>query len=237
MTPTDFKVVGLGGTGQRLLSDLALLIRGHFPNSNLTLIDHDDFEPGNSHRQFFHRLGPKAEVCAESLQQRFPGLIVTPVCERVRQDNVYGLILEGDVVLLCVDNHTARRIVSERFEDLDNAVLISGGNNIDGNLYKGTVQTYLRRHAKDATQPLHSFMHPEIAQAPYQEPEQNRGGCEEAAAEPQLAVVNNFVAATILVVLQAVLANAGVPDIIFLDGRAYTAVPVFRSNAKPESLE
>src|SRR5207248_1631829 len=78
---------------------------------------------------------------------------VAAVPEYVTPENVDRLIRPGDHVLLCVDNHPTRKLVSEHCGTLESAALFSGGN--DGveppdrlGTY-GNVQVYLRRAASE----------------------------------------------------------------------------------------
>src|SRR5262249_60475714 len=80
--------------------------------------------------------------------------------------NVGQLIRNGDHVLLCVDNHPTRKLVSDHCGTLANVALFSGGNEgVEPPRERGTygnVQVYLRKGGRDLTVPLTRF-HPEIA--------------------------------------------------------------------------
>ena len=84
-------------------------------------------------------------------------------------ENLARLVAEGDVVLLCVDNHATRKLMSDHCRGLGDVCLVSGGNDGvgedgSGRVQRGTfgnVQIHLRRSGVDQTPPLDAF-HPEI---------------------------------------------------------------------------
>ncbi len=103
------------------------------------------------------------------------------------------MIEDGDILLMGVDNHKTRQVVSNYCCRLANVVLISGGNDItDGN-----VQVFIRKDNEDVTESL-TRSHPEIDQPKDRAP--NELGCEELAeeGEPQLLFMNLAIASTML---------------------------------------
>lgn len=201
-TPKKIKVIGCGGIGGFLIDPLARFI-GHndgYKSSigsstlcDFSLIDGDKFEEQNSARQHFENTANKAEEKARLLTKDHPRIFFKPVPEYVTEDNIIINIREGDVVFCCVDNHTTRRLVAERCEELDNIVLISGGNDeIDGN-----VQIHVREDGKDITPSILKY-HPEIQKAEGDNPGDEdvaRMGCEqEVDAKPQLLFANEMAA-------------------------------------------
>lgn len=96
---------------------------------------------------------------------------------------------EGDIVFSCVDNHATRKLLSNRGGELQDIVVISGGNDYSD----GNVQIYIRRNKKDVTPPL-THLHPEIANPKDKNP--GEMSCEELAqsGSPQL-IFTNFLAA------------------------------------------
>ena len=62
-----YVVVGLGGVGGIVLRNLVSFLRHRGKPSVVYAVDGDSFEERNRDRQFFGRLGPKAEVLAEEL--------------------------------------------------------------------------------------------------------------------------------------------------------------------------
>ena len=189
----EIKAVGIGGIGCALLPFLCRYLQYSAEKARITLIDGDRFERANASRQSFSRLGNKAEVKAQELAQEFENLSLRAVPEFVTVENVSRLIREGEVVLLMVDNHASRKLVSDHAATLPEITLISGGNDfVDGN-----VQVYTRGQGRDLTPSLSRY-HPEIAQPQDRNPADL--SCEElmAAGEPQLLFTNLMVATMML---------------------------------------
>ncbi len=167
------KIVGLGGTGSIAarygLMLLAPLAKGR--GARVLLIDGDAFEPGNATRMFFSSCGNKAAVTLADLRPRFrdSDLTLQAVPEYVTPENVARLVRPGDVVLLCVDNHATRKLVSDHCATLEEVVLISAGNDgmgedSSGRMRHGTYgncQVYIRQSGRDASPSLTRY-HEEI---------------------------------------------------------------------------
>src|SRR5262245_41558733 len=162
------KVIGLGGIGGIVTQYLAVFLRSLGRPVRLVLIDGDRYESSNSGRMVFSRVGNKAEVkSAEVLAMLGPCEVsVAAVPEYVTAENVGRLIRDGDHVLLCVDNHPTRKLISDHCGTLESVALFSGGNDgVEPPARLGTygnVQAYLRQGGKDVTASLTRF-HPEIA--------------------------------------------------------------------------
>ena len=207
-------LIGCGGIGSQLLDPLCrYLAYRPEPRPLLVLVDGDAFEVGNLNRQACTRrdLGTnKAEALARVA--RDAGVACQAIGEHVDEANVGAIVREGDVVLLAVDNHRARALVDRHLASLDNATLISGGNDeTDGN-----VQLVRRRDGWSVDGHL-TEIHPEIGMATEEEP---RGdGCQVMAAErPQLLVTNLMVASAMLNALWQVVESGSVPySEVFLD--------------------
>jgi hypothetical protein len=139
--------------------------------ARMVLIDGDQFEQGNASRMFFSEHGNKASVTRADLLPHVAASQLTLVAieEYLQSDNLDRLLREDDLVLLCVDNHATRKLVSEHCGKLNNVSLISGGNDGvgedgHGKTLRGTygnVQIYLRRGGRDASPSLTRY-HPEI---------------------------------------------------------------------------
>lgn len=201
-----FKVVGLGGTGGILARYLALFLASAAEDVRLVLIDGDIFEPANAPRMFFGGLGNKARVTADALHPYFADsrLAVVAVEEYVTPENVRRLIRAGDHVLLTVDNHATRRLVSSHCARLADVCLVSGGNDPAGTdstgVHRrgtyGNVQIFWRRRGRSLSPDL-ARHHPEIARPADRLPQEE--SCTAAAAgRPQLLFANLAVASAML---------------------------------------
>ncbi len=201
MSDINIKVVGLGGIGSWLVQFMAKYARfTMLQNKKITItcIDGDAYDSLNRPRQNFENLGNKARIKMLELQAEYakyvpPGFELKNFAfdcieDYVKETNIKSLLVDGDIVFLCVDNHRTRGFVSKHCQTLDNVILISGGNDIT----VGNVQTYQKKEGVEITADLCAY-HPEIAnprdKAPYEK------SCEELAeSEPQLVFTNIMVA-------------------------------------------
>ena len=194
-------------------------------------VDGDSFEDRNRSRQFFERIGPKAEVLAEELGGDYgDGVSIIPVPHYVTRQRARTLIGEGDVVFCTPDNHATRRLVEMRGRRLRNVALFSGGNDGVEEGKTGTfgnVQIFLRENGRDVTNPLSAF-HPEIAKPADRLPTQQ--GCGElAASAPQLLFTNLAVASGLLGAFYAWTEGALKYEEAYLDLLTGRCVPVKRA--------
>jgi molybdopterin/thiamine biosynthesis adenylyltransferase len=125
----------------------------------------------------------------------------------VTPDNCHFLIEEGDILLAGVDNHRTRKLLSDRCQELQKVVLISGGNE----LYDGSVQVFWRENGLSLTPPL-DYCHPEI------ERPRDKGPFEKSCldlwpSKPQLAETNLAIGLTMIEALEDVLAGKPVAEI------------------------
>jgi molybdopterin/thiamine biosynthesis adenylyltransferase len=206
------KVIGLGGVGGVLARYAGTWLAHLERELPMVLIDGDEFEQRNAARQLFQRCGNKAEVLAEQLIEGLgEGLAVTAVPEYVTPANVQRLVREGDLVLLAVDNHATRKLVSDRCAQLREVCLISGGNDglgpdSSGRDQRGTygnVQIHWREGAEDRT-PSIDRLHPEIAEPADRRPDEASCG-ELMASVPQILFTNLATASAMLNALRAYL--------------------------------
>ncbi|MHC5211178.1 MAG: ThiF family adenylyltransferase [Planctomycetota bacterium] len=192
------KLVGLGGVGGIAARYLAVFLAACDADLRLVLIDGDAFEDGNAARMVFAHCGNKAQVVRDALRPVLGGTRVALVAveEFLTPENLPRLIGEGDVVLLCVDNHGTRRVVDEHCAGLGDVTLISAGNDgvepeqgLRGTW--GNVQVRLRRGGQDRSPSLGAY-HPEIAEArdppPGSEPVEHCA--EQVASVPQILFAN-----------------------------------------------
>lgn len=202
--PLKIKVIGTGGIGLGVLPTLCRYLNFNgekYPSVEVSLVDGDSFEEKNRDRQEFAELGPKATITANKYRDEYPRLLFWDHPVYVADHNVIQMIRENDIVLLCVDNHATRKLISERAEELKNVTIISGGNDwTDGN-----VLVHIRRDDENLTPPLASKFHPEIMNPVDENPadiEQKPEGCAElAVSAPQLLLTNNYIAANMLAAL------------------------------------
>ncbi|NNE91482.1 MAG: ThiF family adenylyltransferase [Verrucomicrobiales bacterium] len=168
-----FKIIGLGGVGSIVARYLALFLGSQNRDLDLVLIDGDDFEPSNATRMIFPTCGNKAATVRDDLLAGFAHsrLSIRAIEEFVTYENIDQLIQPGDYVLLGLDNHASRKMISEYCEcSCRDITLVSGGNDgvepdSTGTRGRGTfgnVQVYLIQNGKDLTLPLTAH-HPEIA--------------------------------------------------------------------------
>lgn len=194
------RVIGCGGIAGCVLPVLCRFLNYHpdYDDVEISLIDGDEYEEKNRDRQGFDEFGNKADVTAKKLEEEFPSIFFRSHPTYIDEDNVIMLLREGDIIFLCVDNHATRKFVSDHCEELDNVVVISGGNDyIDGN-----VQIHIRKDGENLTLPIANEFHPEIEEPEDENPadmEKREGGCDvEVVSEPQLLIANNHIAAVML---------------------------------------
>lgn len=211
-------IIGLGGIGlflsRALAAFLAGLRRALQPQQQITLllVDGKMFSDWHTYRLDVPDFTNKAVAVAGELLERHEceGLNIRCFPEFVTPENVATVIREGDCVLMGVDNHATRNLVSRHCAggQLRNVVLISAGNDgvEDGRQGSyGNTQIYIREDGVDRTAPLHKF-HPEIANPADHSPAE--AGCDETGA-PQLTITNLFAAAVAASALLRLLISGG----------------------------
>lgn len=204
---TAVKIIGLGGVGGIVARYLSIFLASLDRDLRLVLIDGDEFEPSNATRMLFSDHGNKAAVTRAELRERFADtpLMLTAVEQYVKPDNIHRLIQNDDVVILAVDNHATRKLVSEHCRSqLDDVCLISGGNDGvgpdgSGSRRRGTYgncQIYLRRGGRDLCPPITRY-HPEIREPADHSPAEEN--CTELIKSvPQILFANLAAASAIL---------------------------------------
>lgn len=227
----SIKIIGLGGIGTWAAQALVQFLASIRATCPVWLVDGDSYEESNRSRALFQSYGNKAAVKAAELSALARGgLTIVPVPRFVTPRNVGRLLEEGDIVLLCVDNHKSRRCLSRAAGKLRDVLVISGGNDGMDQPSAGTfgnVIAYRRENGRDVTNPLTRF-HPEIARpagkAPYEQ------GCGELAqsAAPQLLYTNLQVAATMLCALLGWLNDKLDYEEVYLDVLEARMTPVAR---------
>ena len=197
-------LIGCGGIGTWLSRPLFQYLQFHNPGSDVHCIDGDKFEPKNEERQFFSSFGNKADILVDECETsgRYPLVRLHAVPEYLDEENISELIVEKDIVFLCVDNNKTRKLVGEYCLSLSEVIAISGGNEYSD----GSVQLLMRKGGKPIAGSYYTFaslwkkgkkivIHPEIENPEDKHPSEI--GCAEAVVSvPQLLFVNNRVAAT-----------------------------------------
>ena len=189
----EIKLIGIGGIGCALLPFLARYLNYRGERVRITLIDGDEFQRSNADRQAFGTLGNKAKIKAAELAREFEGISFRAIPDFITETNIGQHIQEGDMILLAVDNHKTRKLVSDYCEKLTAVTLISGGNDFTN----GNVQIYVRHAGCDRTAPITRF-HPEIRNPQDRSPAEM--SCEELMERgaPQLLFTNLAVASAML---------------------------------------
>ncbi len=139
----------IGEKGQRrLLSSKALIIGVGVLGSpaalylascgvgTIGLIDSDDLELSNLHRQVLYSTGdvgkPKVSLAEKRLKEINPDVNIKAIKARVDADNAKGLIRDYDVILDCTDNFEAKYLINDTCVFLDKALAHGGVYGFDG---------------------------------------------------------------------------------------------------------
>lgn len=178
----------------------------------VSLVDGDKYTSRNAAYQRFSKLGNKAKVQRKLLSKEFRRIRFQAIPEYVTEDNIAEIIPEDSWVLIAVDNHATRKLVSGHCGMLENVILISGG--IGGP--RGHVQVYIRRNGVDVTPPL-MYLHPEIENPDDFSPAVRQHCDDMASSEPQLLFASLTTAAMALNAFYTILQmdNEGLEDFAY----------------------
>ena len=204
----NIKVIGVGGIGSHLLLPLVQYL--NFPSNTkykldeLLLIDGDKFEHKNNSRQFVPKVSDyKAQSTSEYYKDKFPELEIYHSNTYITEENIREFVRDGDIIFLCVDNNTTRKLVNDYLvENIENVILISGGNEYtDGNAQ------IFQKYRNINLSPSLTETHPEINEAVDKNPDDM--SCEELAeaGSAQLSIVNAGVADAMRRMLMGVLSD------------------------------
>lgn len=177
-------IIGLGGIGSALSEFISKFLNYTDLHPRIKLVDGDAYEEKNLDRQMFGDFGNKAFIKKEELGNIYTNITFDIFDKYINEDNIKEVISEDNIVMLAVDNHKTRKVVSDYCKKLKDIILISSGNEYtDGN-----VQIYIRKNNEDVQPDLCSY-HPEIENANDLSPEDM--SCSELAkSDPQLFFAN-----------------------------------------------
>jgi hypothetical protein len=216
----SIKIIGLGGVGGIVARYGCVFLSSLGVDTRVVFIDGDKFETANATRMLFSTSGNKAEVLRADLLKHFVDsrLAISAIDQFITPENIGQLIREGDIVILTVDNHATRKLVSDfcaRGGDADgaaggdakglaNVCLISGGNDgvgadSKGKIRRGTYgncQVFVRKDGRDLTASL-TKRHREI-EFPADKLPTALDCIEAIASTPQVLFANMMAASTIL---------------------------------------
>jgi molybdopterin/thiamine biosynthesis adenylyltransferase len=232
-TRLHVKLIGCGGIGGHLAPNLCQYLHAERRAAHVVLVDGDTFEERNRSRMRFATCENKALVTARDLARAFGDVLtIEPRPEYVTAENIDTLVGDGDVVFLAVDNHATRRLVDTRCARLDDATLISGGNDGVDEGHDGTygnVQIVRRAGGRAVTSTLSRF-HPEIRAPRDRRPDEL--SCTELAhaGAPQLLFTNLAVASAMLNAFYALQRGEPKYEEVFLDILKNSVVPVVRTS-------
>ena len=224
VTRSRVVLIGLGGIGLWLTRAVVTFLAGlraplHDCKAiHVLLVDGDAYGSENTYRMDVPDFGNKAAVLGGQILDNLTcsGLHVRWCEEFATEANVKRLVTEGDCVLLACDNHATRKLVSDRCSQLNDVVLISGGN--DGveagspGTY-GNVQVYVRQGGDALSAALDEY-HPEIAKPADTSPAEQSCLQWAVGGAPQLSFVNLAVASAICNALLRLLTKT-VPEPIY----------------------
>lgn len=110
-------VIGAGGLGSPVI--LALVAAGV---GRLTVIDDDEVDVSNLHRQVIHRIrdvgNPKTASASRVAAELSPETVVSPIAERITAQNARRLLRGADLVIDGCDNFATRAVVADACDSL-----------------------------------------------------------------------------------------------------------------------
>lgn len=219
-------VVGIGGIGTAVIEPLFRYVQYSMKTDEpitVKLVDGDIYEPKNLERQrmlWDDIRQNKAEVHAKRLGEEFDNLEIQAVPEYVTRDNVSSIIENGDLVFLGVDNHKTRKMVADYCAQLDDVVVISGGNE----LTDGNVILFIKENGKKLTANLDEY-HPEIAYPQDKHPDEL--SCEDQLKiNPQILFMNLQIATLMLITFYNVIQSENWEDF----GEVYTDIKLCKTD-------
>ena len=124
-------IIGVGGLGSPAALYLASCGVG-----TIGLVDNDDLELSNIHRQVLYSTGdigkPKVLLAEKRLKEINPDVNIRAHKARVDGDNVKGLIKDYDVILDCSDNFETKYLINDSRVFLDKPLVHGGVYGFEG---------------------------------------------------------------------------------------------------------
>ncbi len=232
------KVVGCGGIGSSLLPDLLRFINYTLKDtiSEVGLVDGKQVKERNLERQGFDGAAvglPKTDALRDKYETEFIDLLIESNPVYITDDNIASTIQNGSIVFLGVDNNKTRKMISQYCRDeLDDVILISGGNEMtDGN-----AQLFVKTNGvvMSGNPDALEERHPDITEPTDKHPDEMT--CEELeAAEPQIVFTNRTVATLMLNMFSTIFRERKLPyyDEVWFDTKT-NQVKTVQAEPAPE---
>ena len=126
-------IIGVGGLGSPAALYLASCGVGM-----IGLVDSDDLELSNLHRQVLYSTGdigkPKVMLAEKRLKEINPDVVISTYKVRVDEGNAKGLIKDYDVILDCADNFETKYLINDTCVSLGKALAHGGIYGFDGQM-------------------------------------------------------------------------------------------------------
>jgi len=206
-------MIGVGGIGSQAMMPLCQYLNFKYENKfEMTICDGDIYEESNMSRQIFNDFDNKAIVATNLLRSMFSNIKLKAFDHYIHKNNIADVILEDDIVFICVDNNNTRHLIQEHCLKLKNCVVISGGNDyIDGN-----VMTFCRKNGKTLGKTFVE-LHKEIGDGKDKSPTEIACGDLAVTSAPQLVLTNYNIASIMMNELYNLLENGIFHNEVFTD--------------------
>lgn len=150
-------VLGCGGTGSILIPQLCRYLYSLNFIGEIIFVDGDSYSNDNRARQSFlpKFIGTnKAEYQATYVSKMFPEMApyINFIPEYLTKEKIDSLIIDGTIIINCVDNKAARKYVEDRCLQLSDVAHICCGNE----MVHGQVQINYRRNGQQITPTIYN---------------------------------------------------------------------------------
>lgn len=226
-------VVGAGGTGSYFLKEFARFISttDTVGKVAVTVIDGDRIEEKNLQRQSFYEDGIdhfKAEEIVELISESF-GISNFAALNKyvLKKEDIISAFSEmkesmGNdivvpVIIGCVDNHRARQVMEEVFQQTDNCVYFDSAND-----YSDGEVVFSYKNNDIVISPVRSKWFPEVGE--YTGPSVVEMSCTELNAITPQHIATNMNAANILLsgMTMLMIKQKMIPGVVFFDTFRFT---------------